>query len=348
MVVVGGAPLFTTVLCADWSKEFTRRAVYAAEFADGWDVRRVFRPAWTLSAVLAEARARATRGPVLVAVDAPFGVPRGYLEAVRVAHPSISTFPDLLTTSARWAHYFDAVGTATEWSLQRPFFKVPAGRGARTAFDAAARAQGVASLRRVIDVRTSANPLFITAGIPGSVGSATCDLWQELRNLLPSRDFAIWPFDGDLETLRQTHRVVLGEMYPRAAYATALLDGTPLTRPRLRIAKTHDQVRRAAVAQLTRADWVRAHGVTIHDVEPSVSNEDDFDACLTAAALLRCQLEGWPLHASGDAHHAVEGGILGSGSVNLSLPEQTFVAAHAGPLPAIHRSRPRPTSFQHD
>ena len=193
-------PRFSTVLCADWSTAFTSRAVYAAETSDAFSVRRVVRHTWTLSTLLAEARARASRGPVLVAIDAPVGVPHGYLAAVRADHPSVTTFPALLTISSRWERFFDAVGTATEWTLERPFFRVPAGPGARTAFDGAARVQGVPSLRRLIDHRTRANSLFITAGIHGSVGSATCDLWREVRDLLPSRDIALWPFDGDPRT----------------------------------------------------------------------------------------------------------------------------------------------------
>ena len=38
-----------------------------------------------------------------------------------------------------------------------------------------------------IDRATNAKTLFATSGIPGSVGSATCALWQELGPRLPSR-----------------------------------------------------------------------------------------------------------------------------------------------------------------
>ena len=62
----------------------------------------------------------------------------------------------------------------------------------------------------------------------GSVGSAACALWRELAPLLTKdRSFAIWPFDGDLHTLLWTPSLVVGESYPRAAYATALLPMPP-------------------------------------------------------------------------------------------------------------------------
>lgn len=56
------------------------------------------------------------------------------------------------------------------------------------------------------------------------------------------------------------------------------------------------------------------------------NNEDDFDACITAAALLRCELERSPLYAPRLASDRAEGGILGTGSVNLNLGARTFGA----------------------
>jgi len=52
--------------------------------------------------------------------------------------------------------------------------------------------------------------------------------------------------------------------------------------------------------------------------------EDAFDAGTTAAALLRMVLEGLPPHAPVD--RLAEGGILGTGSVHLDLPEARFSA----------------------
>ena len=78
-------------------------------------------------------------------------------------------------------------------------------------------------------------------------------------------------------------------------------------------------------------------GVTIENLTEAETNEDDFDACVTAAALLRCVLEHLPLYAS-PLDTRAEGGILGTGSVNLDLSEQTFGSL---PAPDIPIKQPR-------
>jgi hypothetical protein len=104
---------------------------------------------------------------------------------------------------------------------------------------------------------TGAKAVFIKSGIPGSVGSAACALWQELASQLsPDRTFKIWPFEGDLQILLQSTPVVVGEIYPRAAYATALLDVPPASRAPLVVAKANAGVRGAAIAMLQDARWL--------------------------------------------------------------------------------------------
>jgi hypothetical protein len=68
--------------------------------------------------------------------------------------------------------------------------------------------------------------------------------------------------------------------------------------------------------------WVKQFGVDIRNVQEALLSEDDFDALMSAAALLRCVLEG----TSVESAHAdpLEGGILASESLNLALPAQTF------------------------
>jgi hypothetical protein len=138
--------------------------------------------------------------------------------------------------------------------------------------------------------------MFAKSGIPGLVGSATCELWRELGPLLAGgRSFKVWPFEGDLLDLLRPTQVVVGEIYPRAAYATALLDASVPSRSMLTLAKTDAQVRCDVVAALQTAEWVRLLGVTLENLVEARANEDDFDACMMAAALLRCVLEELPL-----------------------------------------------------
>ena len=107
---------------------------------------------------------------------------------------------------------------------------------------------------RQIDRMTGAKAVFIKSGVPGSVGSAACALWQELASQLTAeRTFNVWPFEGELQKLLQSTSVVVGVMYPRAAYATALLDAPPTSRAPMVVAKTDAGVRREAIATLRAA-----------------------------------------------------------------------------------------------
>ena len=136
-----------------------------------------------------------------------------------------------------------------------------------------------------------------------------------------------------MQALLESSRVVVGEIYPRAAYATALLDAnwravealfSTVSRPPLALAKGNADVRQQAIKALRGPDsWVHLMGVTIENLDDD-TNEDDFDACVTAAALLRCALEKLPLCLPLLDSARAEGGRLGTGSVNLGLPEQTF------------------------
>jgi hypothetical protein len=89
--------------------------------------------------------------------------------------------------------------------------------------DAAARL-GV-DIYRQIDRMTGAKAVFIKSGIPGSVGSAACALWQGTCLSARSRPhFQGLAIRGGLQKLLQSTSVAVGEIYPRAAYATALLE----------------------------------------------------------------------------------------------------------------------------
>ena len=315
----------SAILCADWGKEFSKRAVYAADVS-ARVVRRVSGDGWSVAGVLAEAQRWTSTGSVLATFDAPLGVPESYLTALgRLpgAQP-LATFLDLLARARSMPRFYDATTVARDWIVERPFFSVPAGDGGLgTYVDAAARF-GV-DMYRQIDRMTGAKAVFIKSGVPGSVGSAACALWQELASELtataPSRSGRS---RGKFKTLLQSTSVVVGEMYPRAAYATALLDVPPTSRAPLVVAKTDAGVRREAIAALRAASWVGSLSVELEDLAQAEANEDDFDACVTAAALLRCVLEGAPLCPAQLESPASEGGMLGTGSVNLRLPQRTF------------------------
>ena len=339
----------SAILCADWGKEKAKRSIYVAD-VESRIVRRVSAEAWSVTSVLAQADRLASTGSALATFDVPIGVPTSYLLALSsvsgLRQPA--TFLDLLTQVRSLPRFYDATILARDWSLERPFFAVPAGHGGlRTYIDAAARL-GV-DLYRETDRATGAKALFIKSGVPGSVGSAACSLWQELSlRLTAHRRFRVWPFEGDLSVLLESTPVVVGEMYPRAAYATALLDVPPMSRAILVVPKTDPSLRQEAIAMLRAAKWVQALSVQFEDLGEAEANEDDFDACLTAAALLRCVLGGEPLFSAQTGSPASEGAMLGTGSVNLSLPHRTFAGRQRARLIAQPTRRPTtPVELNH-
>ena len=304
------------ILSADWGGTAKKRCVYEACVAERV-VRHVAPPAdgWTLEALSAEAKRRS--GPVLIGIDASLGVPTSYLTAARRVFRlgRATTFLELIrTVPDSWF-----VERKT-WSVEQPFIAVPKGAGSLTRITRAALKLGV-ELKRSLEVQTKAKATFIVSGIPGTVGSASRDVWRSLR----TSALKVWPFDGELSALLQAGQPVLAECYPHIAYATALLDGS---RAPLGIAKTDAAVRLRAVEALRETQWLNRGGVRLEDQDEMETSEDAFDAGITAAALLRIVLERLPPHASVDP--IAEGGILGTGSVRLDLPEARFGADTGG------------------
>jgi hypothetical protein len=316
------------IICADWSKAARKRSVYVAD-VDRRTIERMENSSWTVAEVINAAKRLASAGPVIVGFDVPLGVPSAYLQAARdhEALSGVHSFLDLLLALGNVPRYWDVCVAADEWTVDRPFFHVPGGAGELRRFWARISACRASALRR-IDELTRAKSVFIKSGIPGTVGSAACAMWEELVPELrrTDREFKLWPFEGNLGDLLHQTDVVIGEIYPRAAYAAALPD-IASNRP-LSIAKTDSVVRRHAMLALTEASWVHAHNVEISDHNSAQESEDDFDACITCAALLRCVLDRLPLH-SGDVDPIAEGGMLGTGAVDLRLQEQPFKPSRA-------------------
>jgi hypothetical protein len=332
------------ILCADWSKNPRKRAVYVADVRKR-TVGRLSSPSWTLGGILAEAQRRASDGPVLSTFDVPLGIPASLRDALgRSSDQSLANFLEFLPIACSMPCFFEAGPSAEKWRPDRPFFAVPPRRTGLRKYLDAARTTHKVDLYRQIDQLVGAKSAFVMSGIPGSVGSSVCDLWRELeRRLTPDRTFKVWPFEGDLGTLFKLSKIVIGEIYPRAAYATALRDEPIEERPCLIVAKTDCGVRREAIAALRDARWVRILGVSIAGLSEAEGNEDDFDACVTAAALLRCVLEGVPLCSSQCDCSVIEGGILGTGSVNLRVPARTFGRVGRRADPHGRRQRERKT-----
>jgi diadenosine tetraphosphate (Ap4A) HIT family hydrolase len=265
------------------------------------------------------------KASVLVGFDAPLGVPESYWAAVKRNGAAGSGRRLAPRNFAAWLRrlnpddpFFSPVLKPEEWRVDRPFFQVPKGEGSRRRFEAEMQRAGVESLRRV-ERHTGAKPVFIAGGVAGAVGSSAIDLWRGLAT--SRRQVGLWPFDGALEALSHAHRVVVGEIYPRLAYALALGQGGPNARAVLLVPKTDPHARVAFLACLRHPDhWPSALGVRLDNVDLALASEDAFDAFATACGLLRCIMEGSGLSTPEWEDGIAEGGILGSGSVRLDRP----------------------------
>jgi hypothetical protein len=314
------APPYRTILCADWAKPLSGRAVYCCDVATR-TVERVAPPkdGWNVTEVVEAGLRRRANGPVLVGFDAPIGVSGSYLQAAITRVPEWSShkgFIDWLMAASQVTEFFNETNECDLWSVQRPFFAIP--KSGRNRWEERLRCIDVDPLRR-IDRLTRANPVFVVSGIAGSVGSAARDIWQGLVPLLKDegRKISVWPFQGSLEALASGPGVVIGEIYPKAVYAIALSTELPERRSLLPLAKRRCSVRRKRIDELVASPWVAEHRVRVDGLDAALDSQDAFDALMATAALLRCVLEETPLARPETDDPVVEGGILGCGSVSL-------------------------------
>ena len=324
---------------ADWSKDPGKRSVYVADLSERL-IYRETRPDWALESLTALAKRLSTQGSVLVGVDLALGVPRSYWELV-LAEPRYgrpANFVDWLARLDSDSGFFDPANTVKgheQWRVDRPWFHVPRGQGGLTSFTQKTRD----GLRRRIDQKTGAKPVFVVSGIPGTVGSGTRDFWQELAACLASdRDFAVWPFDGPLSELLRTNGVVLAETYPGLAYAAALADDLPTER--FGVGKTKPDQRNHVCNLLEDVAWVNVYDVDIGDIDPARDDEDDFDAHLTAAAVLRCYLEETPVVRHEWIDKVAEGSMLLAGPVDPTLKAKTITKSRKRPPQASLHLKP--------
>jgi len=102
--------------------------------------------------------------------------------------------------------------------------------------------------------------------------------------------------------------------------AIALHEGPASTRRITPLAKTQPPVRAEAIRGIQQVERTRTPAVTVHDWDAAAASEDDFDACVTALALLRATLDESLLRVTTLEDPRVEGGILGVGALTLTPP----------------------------
>lgn len=259
------------------------------------------------------ALARTLPGRVLIGVDVGMGVSCGFWKLVLAGRETAppKDFVQWLGDIDPESGFFETAAHPGQWSVRRPWFAVGKGSGGLTSFTG----KTGDNLHRRLAAATTAKPIFAVSGIPGSVGSGTREIWRELVPMLKKpRDLAVWPFEGDTEFGHAEHEILLAETYPGLAYGAVLADELPTAR--LVIAKRNDAQRVEACKRLAAANWVHKSRVELPDLEPAQAGEDDFDALFTAAAVLRCAVEGLPIVFPRWIDAEVEGSMLLAGPVD--------------------------------
>lgn len=326
------------IVSVDWAKNRRGRAVYTACLDSGvWLIERESPPGcgWTLEEVLslAERKAEPFGGSALIAIDAVLGVPSRY-----GIQTNLDGFPAVMEWLDEQGALDRFVQDPDRWSLESPFFSVQPGEGGLTGF--IERAGGRAVLYRELERVTGAKTVFATSGIPGTVGSGSVALWREILAVRRSgrNDFRIWPFEVEMEEISSLGCPVIAESYPRACYGVALAPSLPAVP--VSLSKTARDTRIAYLDELRRAPWVRDRFVILTGIEFAEQSDDDFDALMQAAALVRMSDSQTPLSS-----HLVdpiwEGGILGTGGLTLDAPSPPRMRSEPSAPPSEGGASPK-------
>lgn len=289
---------FSFFVSANWSKKERERSVHVADL-HGRRIRHEG-TCWTLKTLLDLARDQ--DGAVLVGVDAALGVPDSFWRKVPKTGGRPVSFIDWLRGLDPDSDFFaKTVRNAAEWRVYHPFFHITGGDGSMTAFNDLLPG----GFLRKIDRRTHAKPIFAASGISGIAGSGTRALRRELAPLLrEDRDFAVWPFEGDLSDLASRKKIVLAEIHPGIAHGTTLANPTGP----VKVTKNKLEKRNEACDLLENVEWAR--DVDLGDLRFAREDKNAFDSLFMAAAVLRCTIEGKALFSSPWIDRQVEGGTL--------------------------------------
>ena len=143
---------------------------------------------------------------------------RSHLAAARAEFgaTTTATFLDWLPLARASHEFWDPARSPADWSVRRPFFVVPKGKGSLDGFN------GVAARRASTEARCRVRPLTASPRSPSDCPG------RSLRRLRPcgrnsptrattSRAWSSWPFARALD-VREQGGLVIAENYPRVAY----------------------------------------------------------------------------------------------------------------------------------
>ena len=256
-------------------------------------------------------------GSVLAGFDFPLGLPVAYARQADVRN--FVTFLAGLGRG-RWSDFCELCANASDINLQRPFFPARPGGTRHAQLCKGLGVDHIDALRRRCErktpLRAAASPLFWTLG-GQQVGRAAIAGWRDLLQPAlaePTLDVKLWPFEGDLASLRAAQRIVVAETYPAES---GLHLGLPATG---RGWSKRKQADRAAHAN-TLLSWADSRGVAISDdlarqlrdgFGSAAEGEDPFDATVGVLGMLEVALgRRYDMPALDDNTRLVEGWIFG-------------------------------------
>jgi hypothetical protein len=263
---------------------------------------------------------------VFAGFDFPIGIPVHFAEQAGIAN-----FRDFLPQlgEGKWSKFHLVCDAPEEISVHRPFYP-NAGYKGRSREDLL-RGHRVTSLEPLLrqcerggNGHPQASCLFWTLG-GQQVGKAALIGWIDvLVRAIREDSIRIWPFDGRLEALFESGRIVVAETYPAEFYRWFAH-----TRP----VKTEIESRKNFGCELLK--WAQNREVAIErGLENAIregfpkGKDDALDAVVGLFGLLQICLGERALYEPDDGKvREVEGWILGRRSRHVELPEMMYSAA---------------------
>lgn len=306
----GSWPLPALVVHADWSGRPVGRIMMVAELRHGRYQLHPTQPVPPLDQWLTWLKQRLPnqQGPILIGVDFPIGLPKGYADLAGI-DDFLSWLPK--TAVPPWSQFYEVAERPEEIGVRRPFYpKRPGGTRQKQLLDGLG-VNSIEDLRRQCEFATlsrrAASPLFWTIGAQ-QVGKATIAGWQEF--ILPNLDhLSLWPFSGELSDLfARPGTVVLTETYPGEVYGWLDINFG-------RGGKGSKEARQANGARLiVIADAMNI--VLLAEAEAEImagfETDDAFDACVGVLGMLQVVLGKRPLYEPTDPTiKRLEGWIFG-------------------------------------
>lgn len=301
------------IVHADWSINPQRRwQVRITRAGNRW---RVDAPTLVgdLSTFLDSILPEADGGQAMLGLDLPIGAPSFWAEKAGV--PTFLPFLKAIGTPP-WTEFYEPAPSADLIKPHRPFYPAkPGGTKQAHLFSALGGASMDDLCRRVefnADGKRAATPLFWTLGA-AQVGKAALSFWEHVLQpaLKGPAPPAVWPFDGPLVKLTQSHRLTITETYPAEIYEWFDLQiRSPKKSKTSQTDRAADANQIFVAGEKLQVDFSSAAAVAIKDGFPM--GDDAFDAMVGALGMFQvAQGKRAPGTPDDPKVHAIEGWILG-------------------------------------